>query len=677
MSKEYEGLAREILNKVGGKENVLDVYHCQTRLRFRLAEEGKADQAGLDSMDGVAEVLISGGVFQVVIGTHVKYVFEEIDRLVGPKKAEESGGGNQGGPKRNPAEVVIDFVSGTFQPIIPALSGAGMVKALLALLVVFELIDNQSQTYYLLNLFADGVFYYLPLLLAVTEAQKLKCNPVLAAGVAAIMLHPNWAALVTAGEAVHFFQIIPFTLTTYTGSVIPIILVVLVQAYVEKWLDRLIPKAVKLVFVPMLTFLIMGTLAFSVLGPIGSILGNGLGVFFTFLSTNASWAPAVVIGGFLPLMVMFGLHNGVAPLGVMQMADLGYDSIFGPGCVCSNIAQGVACLVVCLRTKDGKLKQIAGSASVTGLMGITEPALYGVNLPKKYPLIAAMIGGGCGGLYAGLTHTHRFATGSSGLPAVLLYIGDNSMTCFYNILIALVISAVVSGVLTYLLSLKFEAAPALTRKGESQEEAPASARKGENLKEAPASARKGESLEEAPAPTGKGENRQEVLAAKGTAVPEGGSGACEDGTIYSPMNGEIITLEEIGDGVFSAGVLGQGCGIRPAEGKVYVPFDGEVILVADTKHAIGVRSRDGMEIMIHVGLETVELGGEGFDPVVKTGDPVTKGQLLMNFDLEKIGEKYPTVTAFLITNSFAYQSVSLVKQGRSQVGEVMIKTEKP
>ena len=449
------------------------------------------------------------------------------------------------------------------------------------------------------------------------------------------------------------------------------------QAYVEKWLDRLIPKAVKLVFVPMLTFLIMGTLAFSVLGPIGSILGNGLGVFFTFLSTNASWAPAVVIGGFLPLMVMFGLHNGVAPLGVMQMADLGYDSIFGPGCVCSNIAQGVACLVVCLRTKDGKLKQIAGSASVTGLMGITEPALYGVNLPKKYPLIAAMIGGGCGGLYAGLTHTHRFATGSSGLPAVLLYIGDNSMTCFYNILIALVISAVVSGVLTYLLSLKFEAAPALTRKGESQEEAPASARKGENLKEAPASARKGESLEEAPAPTGKGENRQEVLAAKGTAVPEGGSGACEDGTIYSPMNGEIITLEEIGDGVFSAGVLGQGCGIRPAEGKVYVPFDGEVILVADTKHAIGVRSRDGMEIMIHVGLETVELGGEGFDPVVKTGDPVTKGQLLMNFDLEKIGEKYPTVTAFLITNSFAYQSVSLVKQGRSQVGEVMIKTEKP
>lgn len=637
MSKEYEGLAGEILEKVGGKENVLDVYHCQTRLRFQLADEGKADQAGLDAMDGVAKVLISGGVFQVVIGTHVKYVFEEIEKLVGPRKKDESGAVQQGGKKRNPAEIVIDFISGTFQPIIPALSGAGMVKALLALLVVFELIDNQSQTYYLLNLFADGVFYYLPIMLAVTEAQKLKCNPILAAGVAAIMLHPNWAALVAAGEPVRFFEIIPFTLTTYTGSVIPIIFVVLVQAYVEKWLDRLIPKAVKLVFVPMLTFLIMGTLALSVLGPIGSVLGNALGVFFTFLSTNASWAPAVMIGTFLPLMVMFGLHNGVAPLGVMQMADLGYDSIFGPGCVCSNIAQGVACLVVCLRTKDAKLKQIAGSASVTGLMGITEPALYGVNLPKKYPLVAAMIGGGCGGLYAGLTQTHRFATGSSGLPAVLLYIGDNSMTCFYNILIALVISAVVSAVLTYVLSLKFEHVPA-----GAEASADAAVRPADSTK-APAQ--------------------------------EDGGELSEKGVIYSPMNGEIIPLEEIGDGVFSAGVLGQGCGIRPAEGKVYAPFDGEVILVADTKHAIGIRSNDGIETMIHVGLETVELNGKGFDPVVSVGDPVKKGQLLMNFDLEKIAEKYPTVTAFLITNSFAYQSVELKKQGSSKVGELMIQAE--
>lgn len=620
MKNEYGGLAKEILERIGGKENVLDVYHCQTRLRFQLADEKKADQAGLESLDGVAKVLISGGVFQVVIGTHVKDVFEEIQALVGVG-GERSGGKNkEKRAKRNPAEAVIDFVSGTFQPIIPALSGAGMVKALLALLVVFQLIDDTSQTYYILNFFADGVFYYLPILLAVTEAQKLKCNPILAAGVAAIMLHPNWSALVTAGEAVRLFEVIPFTLASYTGSVIPIILVVLAQSFVERGLDRVIPRSVKLVFVPMLTFLIMGTLALAVLGPIGSVLGNGLGVFFTFLSTNASWAPAVVIGTFLPLMVMFGLHNGVAPLGVMQMADLGYDSIFGPGCVCSNIAQGVACLVVSLRTKDSKTRQIAASASVTGLMGITEPALYGVNLPKKYPLAAAMLGGGCGGLYAGLTQTHRFATGSSGLPAVLLYIGDNSMTCFYNILIALAISALVSGAAAYLLSLKFEEAP--------------------------------------------GKRKGQETAAQPKARE-----------VFNPIEGQVIPLEEIGDGVFSAGVLGAGCGIYPAEGRVYAPFDGEVLLVADTKHAIGVKSKDGVEAMIHVGLETVERKGEGFFPKVKAGDRIKRGQLLMEFDLEEIGKDYPTVTAFLVTNSGAFQRVERMRQGGSRVGDLLLEAE--
>ena len=209
-------------------------------------------------------------------------------------------------------------------------------------------------------------------------------------------------------------------------------------------------------FVPMLTFLVMGTLAMAVVGPIGNFLGSYLAIFFTFLSENASWAPAVLIGAFLPPMVMFGLHNGVAPLGVMQMSQLGYDSIFGPGCVCSNIAQGTAALVVAIRTKDSKVKQLATSGGITALMGITEPVLYGVNLPKKYPLIAAMIGGGVGGLYAGLTHTHRYATGSSGLPAVLLYIGENSMTCFINIIIALVITAIVTAIVTWALSIKFE-----------------------------------------------------------------------------------------------------------------------------------------------------------------------------------------------------------------------------
>ena len=459
MRTNYQELATQIIPLVGGKENIKRVYHCQTRLRFTLADESKADDKALEALDGVRKVIRSAGVYQIVIGTDVADLFAVLEPLcvtsaaVADNKAEEA---EAPAEKKNPISVVIDFVAGTFQPIIPALSGAGMLKALMALLVVFKLIDTSSQTYYILNFFGDAVFYFLPILIAFCEAQKLKCNPILAAAVAGIMMHPNWLALVSAGEPVQFFEIIPFRLVNYAGTVIPIILVILVQKQVEKLLNRVIPKAVNLVFVPMLTFLVMGTLAIAVVGPIGNFLGSYLAIFFNFLSVNASWAPAVLIGALFPPMVMFGLHNGVAPLGVMQMAELGYDSIFGPGCVCSNIAQGTAALVVAIRTKDPKVKQLATSGGITALMGITEPVLYGVNLPKKYPLIAAMIGGGVGGLYAGLTHTHRYATGSSGLPAVLLYIGENSMTCFINIIIALVITAIVTAILTWVLSMKFE-----------------------------------------------------------------------------------------------------------------------------------------------------------------------------------------------------------------------------
>lgn len=603
MSKKYEQLAQEIIETLGGKENIADAYHCQTRLRFKLVDEQKVDKEGLGELEGVATYLVNAGVHQVVIGTHVKDVFEEIE-----KKIDITAKNEPSSEKKGIFNSIIEFVAGTFQPIIPALSGAGMVKAVLALLVVFKVVSVESQTYYLLNLFADGVFFFLPMILAFTVAQKLRCNPILAASVAAMMMHPNWGVLVTAGEPVKFFDLIPFTLATYTGSVIPILLIIFVQSYVEKFLNRVIPKSVELVFVPMLTFLIMGTLAFSVLGPIGSIIGGYLAAFFTFLSVNASWVPAVLIGGFLPIMVMFGLHNGVAPLGVMQMAELGYDSIFGPGCVCSNIAQATASAVVAFRTKDKKLKQLAVSGSITAYMGITEPTLYGVNLPKKYPLIAAMIGGGAGGLYAGLTNTHRFATGSSGLPAILLYIGDNSMAFFWNIVIALIISAVVSAVLTYVLSFKFE--------------------------------------KEVTVPTVK-----EVIL--------------EDTTIANPIKGNVMPLSEVQDGAFASGALGKGFAIEPIEGKVIAPFNGKIAAIFPTKHAIGLVSDTGIELLIHVGLNTVELKGQYFDTLVESGQTVKKGQVILNFDLEKIREAgYETQVPVVITNTPQYSSIELITKGQ-------------
>lgn len=600
MSAKDKQLAQRIVELIGGKENVNDAWHCQTRLRFKLVDENKAETEKIKELAGVINVLSKGGVYQIVIGPNVADVFEELERLLDLNQGSEQK------EKTNIGAKIIDFVSGVFQPIIPALSGAGMVKAVLALLVVFKAVNVESATYQLLNMLGDTIFYFLPVFLAFTEARKLKCNQIIAAAVATVLVNPTWLSFVTAGKPVNLFNVIPFHLVNYAYSVIPIILIVFVQSYIEHFLNKLIPKAVELVFVPMLTLLIMGILALSVLGPIGDILGGYLSQFFTYLSVNASWAPALLVGGLLPVMVMFGLHNGIAPLGVMQMATKGYDSIFGPGCVVSNMCSATAALVVALRTRDQKTKELGFSSSITAYMGITEPALYGINLPKRYPLIAAMIGGAFGGLYAGLTHTHRFATGSSGLPAVLLYIGDNTLRYLINILIAMAIGVVITAVLTYLLSLKYET----------------------------------------------NDKKKVQLATEPQVVYA---------EISSPVKGELLPLSQSDDEAFASQAMGKGFVVKPSEGKVYAPVDGKVVSLFSTKHAIGILGDNGAEILIHIGIDTVDLKGKYFTAHVKQGQKVTKGQLLIEFDRSKItASGYNDEIMVIITNTNSYQNVELL-----------------
>jgi len=633
MSTKYSQLAEQIIDLVGGSDNIEEVYHCQTRLRFGLRDDKKADQAALNETDGVTTSLISGGQFQVVVGMHVKDVHDEVQRQLTAHghTGQATQVDDKPKAKKSFINVVIDFVAGTFQPIIPALSGAGMIKALLALLVVFNITTRDSQTYYVLNFFADAVFYFLPILIAFSAATKLKCNPVLAAALAGIMLHPNWIALVTRGEPVSLFDFIPMTLVNYGGSVLPIILVVLVQSVVEKWLHKVVPAAINLVFVPMLTLLIVGTLAMTVLGPIGSILSGYLAVFFTFLSTNAAWAPAVIIGALLPVMVMFGLHNAVAPLGIVQLAQTGFDSIFGPGALCSNIAQGVSSLVVAFRTKDVKLRQIASAGGITALMGITEPALYGVNLPKRYPLVAAMIGGGAGGLYAGLTQAHRFATGSSGLPAALLYIGEDTMRHFYNILIALGISAVVTAVVTLILSFKFEKKHAAAAAGHADGTAGAPA--------TGAAAVGHESVEE----FGEGEFSADTLTLVRTDVTE----------LTAPAAGTVVPLSEVADPAFAAEAMGPGVGIEPVDGAIVAPCSGTIMVAMPTGHAFGIRTDDGLEVLVHVGIDTVTMKGEGFSGAVAQGTRVQAGQRLVTADLDAIKAAGHPATVILVLTNYA------------------------
>lgn len=599
MSKKYEKLALEIVKKIGGNENVSTLTHCMTRLRFVLNDNSKANRKGIEALDGVINIIESGGQFQVVIGPHVEEVYEEVIKYIKPSANTTSDLSKK--DKVGPLDKVIDFVSGTFSPLVPAIAGAGMIKALLALLVLFNWVSRDSQTYYTVSFMADAAFYFLPILLAYSAANKLKCNPVLAMVLAGILLHPNLAQLRTAGEAVSIFGI-PMRLVSYGSSVIPIILIVLVQSYIERMVKKIIPDAIKIIFVPMITIFITGIIGLTVLGPIGSFVGDYMAKGFELLGSYGSWLVIFLVATFWPLLVMFGIHHSIVPLSIAQMTTLGYENILGPGAIISNISQGVAALVVGLRTKDTSLKQISTSSGITGLMGITEPALYGVNLPKKYPLIAAMIGGASGGIYAGLMGVSRYATGASGIPAIPLYIGENIWN-LYNILIALVITAIVTAVLTYLLSLKYEK--------DTQKE-------NKDIKEK----------------------------------------ADKDAVITSPMKGSMVLLSDVKDGAFSSEAMGKGIAIEPSEGKVIAPFNGEVVSLFPTKHAIGILSEDGVEMLIHIGLNTVELDGRYFEAHVEQGQKIEKGQALLTFNLEKIREEgYVTQVPIIITNTDDYADV--------------------
>lgn len=620
MSKKYEQLAKEIVGLVGGEKNVRNLIHCQTRLRFDLYEASKANAVELKALNGVAGVINSGGQFQVVIGTHVSEVYEEIQPLLGEMTESADASENK---KKNPVLLAVEFISSAFTPIIPAISGAGMIRALLALLVLFKVISNESQTYFVINFMADAVFYFLPFLLASTAARKLKCSPYLAMALAGVLLHPNMARLITEGNPVEIFAM-PMRLVNYGSSVIPILLIVIVQSYIEKFFNRVIPNAVKIVFVPMFTILLTGIIALVVVGPIGSYAGEYIALAFEIIRGVAPWAPAVIVGTLLPIMVMFGIHTSVGPLDVIQLTSVGYANIFGPGAMVSNIATGVAALVTSRVTKVPSEKLLGTSSGITALMGITEPALYGIALPKKYPLIATMIGGGVGGLYAGLSGASRYATGSSGLPAIPLYIGED-ISNLYNILIAIAISAVTTAIATYLLSLKYEKA---TVSADNEE-------------------------------------------AKETTVPRTIQVALV--SINSPINGEMLPLSEVQDEAFSAGMLGKGVAFEPVEGKVVAPFDGEVISLFPTKHAIGLLSDDGVELLIHVGLNTVDLNGKFFEAHVKQGDQIKQGQTLLTFDLENIREAgYVTQTPVVVTNTGNYRDVKHDALGDKNINNVMM-----
>lgn len=456
MSQKYEALANEILEKIGGPENVVTATHCMTRLRFNLKDRSKTDAEVVKNIEGVVDVIEKGGQFQVVIGTHVSDVFKSLPSFESDSSDEKEQSKGKWYNK------VLDVIAGSFAPVIGAITGAGFMKVVILLLTMTGVLDKESQTYYILNYVSDTAFYFLPVLLAYGASQKFKTMTGLSLVLAAMLLHPSYTALNT-GDPVTFMGI-PVKMATYSASVVPILLIVWIQSYVEKFATKISPNCMRIFLAPMITLTIMTPLALCGLGPIGAIVGDYMASGFAWLNATVPWLAPCLMGGLTPLLVLTGMHYSLGPIGMAEYVTFGYGTFLTTGMVVSNIAQGVASFAVSLRTKDKGLKQLAGSSAVTGIMGISEPALYGVNLPLKYPLIASLIGGGCAGLYAGLTGVKTYAGGSQGLPALPAFFGGEAAVAnFTNACIAIVISIVVTFLITYIWS------GSLQKKEENQE----------------------------------------------------------------------------------------------------------------------------------------------------------------------------------------------------------------
>ena len=602
----YENLAKEILKNVGGQENVSNLTHCATRLRFNLKDVLKTNTEAMKKTKGVMGVVDKGGQYQVIIGNDVNHVYKEIIKIANVEGNSES----EEIDDRKTMAKVIDTITGIFTPILPAITAAGMMKAVLAILTAFKLISTDSQSYQVFNFMSDAAFYFLPIFLASSAAKKFKCNAYLAMMLGGMLLHPTFVTMVnSAKETGNLLAVfgLPITLASYSSSVLPIILGVWFMSYVEPIADKISPKSIKFFTKPLITAVVSGIVILVVIGPIGYIVSDKIGLGIKTLESYVSWLVPTLVGGLTPLLVMTGTHYGLVPIGINNRMTMGYDTVIYPGMLASNVSQGGAALAVAIKSKDKEIKQLASSAGITGVCGITEPALYGVNLKFKTPLYASMIGGAIGGLFLGLFRVSNYSGGSPGFLTLPSYIGGESMMNFVYACIGAIISVTVSFVATLIL-----------------------------YKD------KVEVIED--------ETLEKVLVDKVQLMNKI--------TISSPLNGEIIHLNEVKDETFASEMMGKGIAINPTEGKVVSPINGTVQMIFKTKHAIGLKSEDGAEILIHIGMDTVQLDGKHFIAHVKDGDKVKVGDVLVEFDIDAIKkEGYELVTPVIITNTIDYLEI--------------------
>lgn len=595
--------AAGVLAGVGGENNVQSLVHCATRLRFVLKDESKADAAAIRAVPGVITTAQAGGQYQVVIGNDVPDVYAAI-------QAQTKVGGDAGaddGPKGNLFNRFIKMISAIFTPILWALAGTGLLKAFLAAAVTFGWMDATTTTYTILNALSDALINFLPMALAITAARYFKASEFTSFAIAGALVYPSITAL-TGAPDVTFFGI-PVTMVSYVSSVIPVIIVVWLQSHAERFLLKVLPGAVRRFVTPMLIVLVAVPLVFVVIGPLSALIGGGLAAGIGWVFQTVPWLGGAIMGGLWQVFVIFGLHWGLVPLFQLEYQTTGMILLIGP-VFAAVLAQAAAVAGVLVRSRNKNLRSLAAPATLSGfLAGITEPAIYGINLPLKRPFAFGVVGGALGGaiIAMGGVFSKAFVVPSGlALPALL---GNGNMVLLG---IGLAVAILVPFLLTVLIGFRDpvdEAAPS------------------------------------APA-------------------------AATDTVVLNPVDGSVVTLAEVPDAAFADGSLGKGVAVRPTSGAVYAPFDATVVAAFPTGHAIGLRGVDGVELLIHVGLDTVKLGGEHFSLKVSSGQDVKAGDLLLEFDgdaIERAG--YDLITPVIVTNGDLYPDVADVASGPLSHGE--------
>lgn len=634
----YEQLAKDIIANVGGKENVFNVVHCITRLRFKLKDEGKANTEVLKNMDDVVTVMKSGGQYQVVIGNHVPDVYKAVVTVGGFQGQEQVD--EEEGPKGSLFSRFIDMISSIFTPVLGVLAASGMIKGFNALFVALGWLTNTSGTYQILNAAGDALFYFLPIFLGYTAIKKFGGTPFIGMAIGAALVYPTLSTLTT-GDPLYTvfagtmfespiyvtFLGIPVILMSYSSSVIPIILSTFFAAKVEKWLRSFIPDVIKTFVVPLLTLLIVIPITFMVIGPIATWASSLIGAGSLFIYNLSPLIAGILLGGLWQVIVIFGLHWGLVPIAINNVATMGFDTILAT-VFAASFAQIGAVLAILIKTKDKKLKSLSIPAFISGVFGVTEPAIYGITLPLKKPFIISCIGAAAGGAVLGFANVKGYIIGGLGIFGIPTYISPDGLGMdLWGALIAIVVAFVVAFILTYLFG------------GIGKEQ--------------------------------KNSSNSEVKAASNEVA----AAVVQHEVITSPLNGEVKLLSEVEDAAFSTGALGHGLAIEPTEGKLYAPVSGTVSALFPTNHAIGITTDSGADILIHIGMDTVQFEGKHFRAHTVQGEYVEKGQLLIEFDMEEIRKAGKLLTTPVVVTNYKDFNMELTNKKQVTTVDELLKLD--